>query len=70
MINELGIKCLEHTYIAYGEDEIIDFIENIIIQEKDYKKYIRTEFIQHELVLDNLDTFKQINKIIRENIMF
>lgn len=44
-----GIEMLEHYYLAYSEKNIIDFIENVIINSYDEKKYDREKFIKNIL---------------------
>ena len=63
--NELGIKCLEHTYIAYSENEIINFIENIIIKENDYMEKDRISFAQDEIMLN----YPNVTKFIYDKLL-
>ena len=65
--NELGIKCLEHTYIAYNEDEIITFIEDVIIKENDYMKKDRIAFAEKEIMVNypnvSMKIYEYINNL-------
>ena len=48
----VGKMCLENCYLAYDEQAIIDFIENVIIAENDYKKDERQKFAK-EVIMYN-----------------
>lgn len=48
----LGQKCLENCSIAYNEQQITDFIENVIISGKDSKKECRERFAADEIMLN------------------
>ena len=48
--SELGKKCLEHCYISYTEEDIINYIEDVILNENDYKKAKRVEFAENEIM--------------------
>ena len=47
---ELGQKCLSHCYISYTEEEIINFIENVVINDNDTKKEARIKFSEQEVM--------------------
>ena len=68
--NELGIKCLEHTYLAYNEDEIINFIEDVIIKENDYMKEERVSFAEKEIMVNypnvSMKIYEYINNYVRK----
>lgn len=42
--NELGKQCLDNTYIAYSENDIYNYIEEVIIKGNDPMKESRREF--------------------------
>lgn len=42
--NELGKQCLDNTYIAYREDDIYNYIDEVIIKGNDYMKNKRDNF--------------------------
>jgi hypothetical protein len=48
----IGKKCLENSYIAYNQDDIINFIENVIVKEVDVKKEQRENFAKNEVMLN------------------
>ena len=39
-----GIEMLNNTYKAYSKDDIINFIDNVILKEKDYMKEVRVNY--------------------------
>lgn len=47
---DLGQKCLSNCYIAYNEEEIINFIENVVIKEDDPMKEGRIKFAEQEVM--------------------
>ncbi len=49
---ELGRKCLDHCYIAYSENEIIKFIEDVVVRDNDFKKQARVAFAKNEVMLN------------------
>ena len=46
---DLGKKCLEHCYLAFNKNEIINYIENIVIKEQDTMKNERKSFAENVL---------------------
>ncbi len=63
--NKLGVKCLEHVYIAYNEENIIDFIDNVILNNNDYLIQTRNEFTNKIMV-----NYPQVNEKIKRYIDF
>ncbi len=57
--NELGVKCLEHVYIAYDEKQITNFIENVI-NNNDYMKEDRIKFAKKEIMINYPNVSKKI----------
>ncbi|NLZ72477.1 MAG: hypothetical protein GX905_01450 [Bacteroidales bacterium] len=45
----IGIKCINHHYHALTEEEIISFIDNVVIAGKDPLKEEREKFVETEL---------------------
>ena len=48
--NTLGIKCLENVYIAYEKQDILDFIDNIIINDNDILKEKRNNIMKEIMI--------------------
>lgn len=59
---ELGKKCLEHSYIAYEKEHILNFIDNVILAEKDDKKEARNIFAKSEIMINYPNVSAQICK--------
>ena len=49
---ELGKLCLENCYIAYEEQHIIEFIDNVIINKQDPKKQSRERFAEEKVMFN------------------
>lgn len=64
--NELGKKCLDNTYIAYNENDIYNYIEEVIIKENDYMKERRNKFAKELKVNYPHATEKIIEHIEKE----
>ena len=62
--NELGIKCLEHTYIAYNQEEILKFIDDVIVKENDYMKDERVSFAEKEIMINYPNVSRKIYEYI------
>lgn len=45
----IGQRCLENCYLAYSKDDIINFIENVIIKGNDFMKNQRLKFLNSYL---------------------
>ncbi len=50
--SELGKKCLENCYIAYNEIDIREYLDNVILQDIDYKKVQRHEYMHKEVMVN------------------
>lgn len=50
--NELGQKCLKHCYPAYSKDDILHFIDEVVINEKDPLKKNREVFANQNLKMN------------------
>ena len=64
--NTLGIKCLEHVYIAFEKQNILDFIDNVIINKNDKLKEKRNN-IMKEIMVGYPEVNKKIMQIIEVN---
>lgn len=45
----IGKKCLDNSYQAFSKKDILNFIDSVIIEEKDYMKNKRIEFVNDSL---------------------
>ena len=61
--NTLGIKCLEHVYIAFEKQNILDFIDNVIINKNDKLQEKRNNIMKEIMV-----GYPEVNKKIIEII--
>lgn len=61
--NTLGIKCLEHVYIAFEKQNILDFIDNVIINKNDKLKEKRNNIMKEIMV-----GYPEVNRKIIEII--
>jgi hypothetical protein len=48
-VNELFLKSVDHHYPAYEENEIIEFIENVVLNSNDPMKEVREAFFNNDL---------------------
>ena len=48
-VNAFFEKCVDHHYIAFEEQDIIDFIENVILKGNDPMKEARNAFFESDL---------------------
>lgn len=65
IFNDFGKQCLEHWYTAYNEQDIIDYIENVVLGGNDYKKDARKEFADKELKIN----YPNVAKFILDDIL-
>ena len=49
---EFGSKLLEHCYTTYSEQDILNFINTVILQEQDIKKEARNNFARKEVMIN------------------
>ena len=59
---ESGIACLNNCYKAFNKTQIIDFIENVIINNNDYMKEERIKFAQEKIMINYPNTSEEIYK--------
>jgi hypothetical protein len=50
--NELGQECLEHYYRAYKKEDILNFIDQVVLTGKDPLKEGRIQFVETKLKLN------------------
>jgi len=50
--NTIGKKCLQHSYLAFKESNIINFMDNVVILKKDPMKKQRDIFVQKKLKIN------------------
>ena len=48
----IGQRCLDHYYQAFNKQDIIDFIENIVLKENDPMKDKRIKFAKEEIMIN------------------
>ncbi len=64
----IGEACLDFCYKAFSKEDIIDFIENVIIDNKDYFKNERIKFVNEELKINYPRVSKFILNYLKENL--
>lgn len=64
----IGKKCLNFCYQAYQEKDIISFIEDIIIKDKDTKKEDRQKFVNSTLKVNYPNSSRYILNYIKKQI--
>ncbi|MBO6038197.1 MAG: hypothetical protein J6P29_06590, partial [Acetobacter sp.] len=48
----IGQKCLEHYYQAFNEQDIINFIEEVVLKDNDPLKEERIKFAKEEIMIN------------------
>ncbi len=66
--NDFHKKCISLHYPAYNEQDIIDFIENMVIRNNDNKVQDRQNFVQTELMFKHPNVSMEIYKLIKHDI--
>lgn len=64
----IGEECLNFCYKAFNKKDIIDFIENVIIDNKDYLKHERIRFVNEELKINYPKASKFILNYLKQNL--
>ncbi len=64
LFSKLGLACLKNYYIAFNKQQIINFIDDIIINENDVKKSQRKIFAEKHIKLN----YPNVSKIILKEI--
>ena len=67
---DFGEKCINSHYVLKKEHDILDFIQNVVIDENDYKKDDRMEFAQREVVINYPNATEHIFNSIKKSLMF
>ena len=65
----MGQKCLENYYKAYQQQDIIDFIDNVIIKGNDPLKEQRVKFVNSELKINYPNVAQEILNYIKSELM-
>ena len=60
IFSELGKSCLENYYIAFEKQQIMDFIENVIIKGNDSLKEKRTAYAKNHLAINYPNASKEV----------
>lgn len=63
-----GRDLLEHTYRAYAERDVVDFIENVILEGKDVMKDERQSWFERTLCTNYPNASKMAYEIIKSQI--
>ena len=50
--NELACKCIDHTYQAFKEQDILDFLDHVILEGNDPRKAERVAFAKENVTLN------------------
>lgn len=68
--NEYGAKAINAHYKSYNYNDLINFIENVVIKNNDHMKSQRTKFIEQNLVVynDSLSATQRIFNYIKSQI--
>jgi len=64
----IGKKCLNHCYKAYTKTNILNFINEVIINEKDYMKNKRINFINSTLKINYPNSSQYIIDYIKKEL--
>lgn len=62
----LGQDCLKHCYVSYTEQEILNFIDNVILKENDPKKKNREDFAINKLKVNCNNASENIIKYLKD----
>ena len=60
IFSELGKSCLENYYIAFDKQQIMNFIENVIINDNDSLKEKRTVYAKNYLAINYPNASKEV----------
>ncbi|EAL5739835.1 hypothetical protein DR740_00295 [Campylobacter lari] len=67
IFTDFGEQCIQCHYNIYNEEHLYEFIENVVIQNKDYKKYYRSDFTNSEVAINHpYATEKIYNHLLKE----
>ena len=62
-----GKACLNHCYLGYTEQDILNFIDNVIIKGEDPKKQAREKFAMNEVMVNYPNASEAIINYLKEN---
>lgn len=62
---ELGKRCLGQCYLAYSEEEIIKFIDSVVLNGEDYKKDDRLKFAEEQVMVN----YPNASRVALDNII-
>lgn len=66
--NPMGVKCIEQYYKAFSQEDIIRFIDDVILKEIDPLKRSREEFVRTELKFNYPHATDTVIQVIEENV--
>lgn len=66
--NVLGRECLENCYKAFSEEDIINFIEEVIIKDKDVMEKERRKFVDKKLKINYPVSTKNVINFIKKEL--
>lgn len=66
---ELGKKCLEQYYISYNEQDILNYIDNIILKGYDVKKDSREKFAREIIMINYPHASDKIITELKKELM-
>ncbi|MCR5164830.1 MAG: CDP-glycerol glycerophosphotransferase family protein [Thermoguttaceae bacterium] len=67
-LSDLGCECLRHTYPAYREQDILDFLDHVILEGNDSRKAERDEFAAKNITLNWPHVAEKIISSIKSNL--
>ena len=64
----MGQKCMENYYKAFSEEDIIRFIDNVVISGEDPMKEKREQFVRQELKVQYPKASMELVQLLEEKI--
>ncbi len=64
----LGQACMSNYYHAFCKEDIINFIQDVVINENDTMKDARTKFVENELMVNYPNTSQFFLDMIKEEL--
>lgn len=65
---DFGIEMLDHTYKAFSENDIINFIDNVVLKKQDTMKESRLKFAEKFIKINHPNVSETILKYIKEQL--
>lgn len=65
---DFGIKMLDHTYKAFSENDIINFINNVVLKKQDSMKESRLKFAEKFIKINHPNVSEIIMKYLKEQL--